>query len=91
MARHSIARDVYGKPRSDDDDRQVGRKARARNLRVRRIEEVEFHSCGAPMGYCRCVERARKKPMHRDSVMEAAVYANPASRRTLYRAKGRLA
>lgn len=91
MRRQSIARMTYGKPRSEHDATTTGRVARARNLRVKKISDATFASCcGAPEGYCLCSVRKARRPRP-DSVQEKEVYANPKTRKVLFRAKGRMA
>jgi ATP sulfurylase len=94
MRRTSIARDVYGKPRHDTDDSQIGRKAKARNLRVSVLpmnEENYCSSCDRPRKLCPCEYLDGKRVAHPDSLMEAAIYKGKKSRVMFYRSVGRLA
>lgn len=91
MRRHSIARMTYGAPKSETDASTTGRVAKARNLRVRKIADVEMSACcGAPQGYCLCDARNARRPRP-DSVMEVKLFRSTKSRTILYKAKGRLA
>ena len=93
MPRTSIARDVYGKPRHDDDgDLNGGRKARARNLRVSSINDTTWcTSCARPVKLCPCERLAAKRPKDRDSIMTQGLYRNKATREMFYRSNGRIA
>jgi hypothetical protein len=93
MRRTSIARDVYGKPRHDNDgDLDGGKKARATNLRVTTISATTFcHDCDRPTKLCLCEHYAAKRPKDRDSVMTQGLYAHKATRNLFYRSKGRIA
>jgi hypothetical protein len=105
MARRSnLAQLVYGRrdpdpanvTSADDLELVEGRRPRATKLRVSKLER-RCPTCTRPLSNERrlkncdnCLARRNRKPLHADSLQEAAIFADPRSRRTLT-AKGRLA
>jgi hypothetical protein len=102
MARRpNLAQLVYGRrdpepsnvTSTDDLELVQGRRPRASKLRVSKLER-RCPTCTRPLPNERrlknCEDQRRSRPLHADSLQEAAIFADPRSRRTMT-AKGRLA
>ena len=102
--RENLAKLVYG--RRDENPEEVsegdvvifqGRRPKASRVRTSKLAR-RCPTCTRPLTndnpkkHCdSCIERSKRKPRHADSIQEATIYADARSRRTLYRAKGRIA